>query len=129
MPAILSLGAAIECANTLGMSAIEARVRHLTTYLVTQLNTLAGSQIYGPADCSNRLGLVPFNILGTDPNELVALLEKAGVIIEAGHFMASAIMQYYKIERMARMSLHYFNTEAEIDKTVGLIRDFISRNH
>lgn len=129
VPAILSLGAAIEYANTLGMSAIEARVRHLTTYLVTQLNTLAGSQIYGPADCSNRLGLVPFNILGTDPNELVALLEKAGVIIEAGHFMASAIMQYYKIERMARMSLHYFNTEAEIDKTVGLIRDFISRNH
>ncbi|CAI2137430.1 Cysteine desulfurase [Serratia quinivorans] len=122
VPAILSLGAAIEYAQSLGMAAIEQRVRALTRYAVSRLNTLPGIQIYGPQLPAGRIGLLPFNIAGRDPAQLVTMLEQQGVIIEAGHFMAHAIMQLYGIERMARLSLHYFNTEQEIDRAVELIR-------
>ena len=125
VPAILALGAALEYANALGIAAIEERVRHLTRHLVARLAELPGIRIYGPSNVANRLGLVPFNIEGVDPLNLVAMLEKEKIIIEAGHFMAYPIMQHYKIERMGRISLHYFNTETEIDKTVALIRKHV----
>lgn len=122
VPAILSLGAAIEYAQSLGMVAIERRVRELTGYAVSQLSTLPGIQLYGPQSPAGRIGLLPFNVAGRDPNQLVTILEQQGVIIEAGNFMAHAIMQLYGIECMARISLHYFNTEQEIDRAVALIR-------
>ncbi|GBU08890.1 cysteine desulfurase [Gammaproteobacteria bacterium] len=130
VPAILSLGAALKYATALEMPKIQARVDHLTRYAVTALSSIIGFTLYGPLDASKRIGLIPFNIIGKendciDPNLLVTMLEKNGVIIEAGHFMAHAIMQKYQIERMARISLHYFNTEEEIDKTVDLIKNFI----
>ncbi|MEX6224111.1 hypothetical protein AB6F55_04395 [Providencia hangzhouensis] len=37
--------------------------------------------------------------------------------------MATAILQFYNIERMARLSLHYFNTEKEIDLFINAIND------
>jgi len=32
------------------------------------------------------------------------------------HFVAHTIMKRYGIEQMARVSVHYFNTEAEIER-------------
>ncbi len=128
IPAILSLGAAIEYAEMLGMKNIEARVRQLTAYMVNGIQQVPNAEVYGPKEIVERIGLVPFNIKGIDPNALVSMLEKEGVIIEAGHFMASAIMRHYQIERMARLSLHYFNTTSEIDKTIQLIRDFCAKS-
>jgi cysteine desulfurase/selenocysteine lyase len=122
VPGILGLGAAITYAQNLGMAAIERRVRVLTSYAVNRLGTLPGIQIYGPVSVTQRIGLVPFNLAECDPNELVTLLAEQDVIIEAGHFMADAIMKRYGIERMARVSLNYFNTEAEIDRAVTLLR-------
>ncbi|CAI1739054.1 Cysteine desulfurase [Serratia quinivorans] len=121
VPGILSMGAAITYAQHQGMAAIEQRVRALTHYAVSQLSMLPGMQIYGPKAASQRMGLVPFNLAGRDPNELVTLLATQGVIIEAGHFMAHAIMKRYGIERMARISLNYFNTEDEIDRAAALL--------
>jgi cysteine desulfurase/selenocysteine lyase len=125
VPAILALGAALEYTNALEIEAVEKRVRHLTRHLVTRLNELPGINIYGPGDVAHRLGLVPFNIEGVDPQALVVMLEKGKVIIEAGHFMAHPIMRHYRIERMGRISLHYFNTETEIDRMVKLVRDYV----
>lgn len=67
------------------------------------------------------MGMIPFNIKGMDPRLLVAELEARGIIIEAGHFMATSILAGYGIACMARASVHYFNTEAEIDRLVSNI--------
>ena len=127
VPAIVSMENAIEYASDIGVDAIFERVRKLTAYTVEKLKTLPGAELYGPEEISERLAIVTFNIKSVDASEMVLALEKHGIIIEAGHFMADAIMKRYNITKMARISLHYFNDESEIDRTVGLIRDMAAR--
>lgn len=121
VPAILALGAAVEVAEGLGIDAIHTRVRELTAYAATRLRDIPGTQIYGPELDADRLGILPFNIEGCDPAKLTLALERRGIIIEAGHFMATPILAAYGVERMARVSLHYFNTTDEIDQLVAAI--------
>lgn len=121
VPAILALGAAVEVAEGLGIDAIHTRVRELTAYAATRLRDIPGTQIYGPERDADRLGILPFNIEGCDPAKLTLALEGRGIIIEAGHFMATPILAAYGVERMARVSLHYFNTTDEIDQLVAAI--------
>ncbi|QBR00785.1 aminotransferase class V-fold PLP-dependent enzyme [Paraburkholderia pallida] len=127
VPAILGLGAALTYAQTIGIDAIEARVRELTAYAVERLAGLPGFELYGPRDASRRIGIVPFNVRGVDPAAIVAELEQQSCIIEAGNFMADAILARYGVSSMARVSLHYFNTHEEIDRVTALVRAAISR--
>jgi cysteine desulfurase/selenocysteine lyase len=121
VPAILALGSAVEVAEKLGIQRIYNRIGELTHYALGRLRSLPGIEVYGPNDDAARLGIIPFNVDGLDPNELTLTLEQRGIIIEAGHFMAKPILEAYGIERMARASLHYFNTTREIDHLVATI--------
>ncbi|MEM5278290.1 aminotransferase class V-fold PLP-dependent enzyme [Cupriavidus taiwanensis] len=126
VPAILGLGTAIDYAAAIGIDAIEARVRDLTEYAVAKFSSIPGCELYGPADVAHRIGIVPFNVRGVDPARIVAALETQQCIIEAGNFMADAILARYGVSTMARVSLHYFNTHEEIDRVAALIRAAIA---
>ena len=121
VPAILGLGSAIGYAQRIGIDAIEARVRSLTAYAVQKLSAIPGFELYGPVSAADRIGIVPFNVRGVDPARIVAALEQQQCIIEAGNFMADAILARYGVSTMARVSLHYFNTHEEIDRVAELI--------
>lgn len=125
VPSILGMGEAIAYADSVGMPAIFERVQHLTRYAVAQLQAIPGAEIYGPSNVDERLSLVPFNIKGLAADAIVAHLEANGVIIEAGHFMATPILKRFNIDRMARLAVHYFNTEQEVDRAAALIRDLL----
>jgi len=126
VPAILALGAAISYAEQIGIEAIADRVRELTAYAVKQLSSLPGFELYGPHDIMQRIGIVPFNLRGVDPAMLVSVLESQQCIIEAGSFMADAILARYGVSTMARVSLHYFNTHEEIDRVARIIRTTVA---
>ncbi len=121
VPAILGLGAALEYAEKIGVTAIETRVRELTAYALERLSRIEGFELYGPSDVRDRIGIVPFNIRGVDPARIVAALEQQQCIIEAGGFMAEPILARYGVSTMARVSLHYFNTEQELDRVADLV--------
>ncbi|MEK4171099.1 aminotransferase class V-fold PLP-dependent enzyme [Lysinibacillus sp. FSL L8-0312] len=123
IPSILGLGAAIDYANAIGIHSIYERVQQLTNYLVEQLSTIPGIVLYGPQNSAHRLSITPFNIEGISPDELTNELAERGVIIEAGTFMANAIMERNQISQMARFSPHYFNTFEEIDTAVSFMKE------
>lgn len=126
VPAILALGAAVEVAERIGIDNINRDVRELTDAAVRGIRSIPGAEIYGPSD-ENRLGITPFNIVGIDPRALTDYLESRGIIIEAGHFMATPILAAYGISSMARVSVHYFNTTDEIDRLVAEITAFAGK--
>lgn len=128
VPALVSLDSALDYARDIGIEIIEARCRELTVYALEKLATLPGFEAYGPARADQRLGIIPFNIRGISPDRLTTWLEQQHIIIESGHFMASAILQRYQIEKMGRISLHYFNQHAEIDRLVAAISRFIKES-
>ncbi|WP_408008467.1 aminotransferase class V-fold PLP-dependent enzyme [Pseudalkalibacillus sp. A8] len=122
VPSILGLGTAIDYAKNIGVENIHRRVKTLTKYTVDQLSTIDGVSVYGPQDIKNRLAIVPFNVEGLHPDRITEYLEENNIIIEAGTFMANTLLQQYGINKMARLSPHYFNTEEEIDTVVSLIK-------
>lgn len=126
VPALYSLGAALDYASHIGIRRIMRRNQQLTRYAVTRLYQLSALEIYGPCDVQYRLGIIPFNIKGIDADTVAAYLEQQHIIIESGHFMATMILQRYQISKMARMSLHYFNTETEIDKMISCLKQLIN---
>lgn len=121
VPAILGLGIALEEAMALGAVDVEQRVRDLTGYAAERLGRIPGFEMYGPRELKNRIGILPFNIRSLSPDAIVEKLEAQGIILEAGHFMAQALLAKFGVERMTRISLHYFNNEAEIDRAAELI--------
>ncbi len=123
IPAIISLNSALDYASQLGIEQIEIRNQTLTQYAMQKLATILNIEIYGPDNSNQRIGIIPFNIKGISSDLLMQKLEAKNIIIESGHFMATAILQFYNIERMARLSLHYFNTEKEIDLFINAIND------
>ncbi|WP_211453716.1 aminotransferase class V-fold PLP-dependent enzyme [Collimonas antrihumi] len=125
VPSVIGLGAAIDYANQIGVDNIARRVAQLTAYTIERLLSIPGAQIYGPESIQDRMLIIPFNIDGVDADKIVQHLDAHGVIIEAGHFMATPIMNRHQINKMARISPHYFNTEAEIDSAIALIRELL----
>jgi cysteine desulfurase/selenocysteine lyase len=122
VPSILGLSEAIDYAQNIGVENILKKVEGLTRYAVEQLSAINGISIYGPQDIQNRLAIIPFNVEGLHPDEITNFLEEHKVIIESGTFMANKLLQQYGIDKMARLSPHYFNTEKEIDFVVSLIK-------
>lgn len=124
IPSILGLGAAIDYAQSIGINNIYERVKELTNYTVQQLATISGIAVYGPEHIQNRLSIIPFNVEGLSPDRITEYLEENLIIIESGTFMANTMLQNYGITKMARFSVHYFNTHEEIDQAVDCIKRF-----
>lgn len=123
VPAIISLDSALDYAANIGIEQIEIRNQALTQYAMQQLSQLPDVEIYGPNNSHQRIGIIPFNIKGISSDVLMQELEAKNIIIESGHFMATAILKFYQIEKMARLSLHYFNSEQEIDLLINTIKE------
>lgn len=125
IPAIYSIDTALDIALAIGLEEIENRVRNLTQITLDKLEKISCFEFYGPKSIKHRLGLIPFNLKGYNPYDLVTYLEKKQIIIESGHFMAGAILDTFNITAMARISLHYFNDREQIERLTTEILNFM----
>lgn len=90
-----------EFVESVGLENIEARVRHLTDYVIEQADA-RGITVRTPRDWKDRAGIVSLD-LGVDHEALVARLQEKKVIVS------------FK-DGYVRVSLHFYNNEADIDR-------------
>ena len=118
--AMLGLGAAARQALDLGMTAIEARVGSLADQLRTGLAEITGVTVHDTA--ARRSGIVTFTVPGVDPPAIVDAAARDGIIISTSTAQwATLDMDAKGLDQVVRASPHYFNTEAELDKLVGVV--------
>ena len=113
-PALAALGTAIKLQNDIGRAVIERRVRQLAQRLATELVKIDGVSLWTSPHSSSSAGIVVFKPATMDPRRLATTL--------------------YEKERIAcapsggttrpgvRFSPHFYNTMAEIDRTVSAVR-------
>lgn len=94
-----------------GPSDIEKRVLALAAMTKMELLKIAGVTILSPLDGSGCTGLVSFEIDGISPDEIVEQLWRTTRIVARSVDYPACI----------RLSLCYFNTEAEIHQVVAAI--------
>ena len=98
------------------------RINTLTEYLIEELRGIPKVRIIGPAEASKRAGVVGIYIEGRSIRETAQYLNEQNVGMMGHHFFCPGIQKLFKIEGVARLSLHYWNTEEEIDYVEGLLR-------
>ena len=122
-PAIFGLSEAVRYLEEVGGAAyVNDRINTLTEYLIEELRGIPKVRIIGPAEASKRAGVVGICIEGRSIRETAQYLNEQNVGMMGHHFFCPGIQKLFKIEGVARLSLHYWNTEEEIDYVAGLLR-------
>ncbi|MEE8576260.1 MAG: aminotransferase class V-fold PLP-dependent enzyme [candidate division Zixibacteria bacterium] len=117
----VGLAAALEYAMEIGLPNIEERVSHLARYLRTKLSEIDGVVVRDLGE--RKCGIVTFESTFEQPAQLARRLRKEQVNISVTEQSSARLdMGPRNIAALARASVHYFNTESEIDRVCSLIR-------
>ncbi|HEY8601548.1 MAG TPA: cysteine desulfurase [Thermomicrobiales bacterium] len=113
---VISLGAAIDYLETIGMAAIQAHEQALSAYALGRLGGLAGLRIHGPQDTVDRVGVFSLTLDDIHPHDLASILDEEGVCVRAGHHCCQPLMDRYGLTATARASLYLYNTTEDVDR-------------
>lgn len=114
--AVFGLGAAIDYALEWGLPAIEERVAALAATLRARL-TDVGAQVHDVG--AKKCGIVTFSVKGTPAAEIKARLAEANINTSiSSRTSAQFDFTARDLPDMVRSSVHYYNTEDEVDLLV-----------
>lgn len=116
----VGLGAAIDYLTRLGMNNLEHYERQLTEYAIEQLIRIPRLRLIGTA--LHKVGVLSFLLDGFSVEDVGKRLDQEGIAVRAGHHCAQPTMQRYGITGTVRPSLGFYNTYAEIDTLVDVLR-------
>ncbi|MDX2285874.1 MAG: aminotransferase class V-fold PLP-dependent enzyme [Bacteroidia bacterium] len=118
----LGLGAAADYALGLGMAQIEARVLALAARLRAQLGSLPEIRLQDPG--RERCGIVTLTHARVSAPELMARLGSRSIQTSvASHMNARLDLETRSLDSVLRVSVHYYNTEAELDRLCEALED------
>ena len=111
----IGLAVAVEYALDIGLEAIWRRVRALGDQLRQRLNQLGGISTH---DTGSRLsGIVTFNKQNESAESVMQRLYRNRINTDVARVTSAQLdMAERNLQDVVRASVHYFNTEAEIDR-------------
>jgi selenocysteine lyase/cysteine desulfurase len=111
----LGLGAAVRYALKWGLEAIWARVEPLANQLRERLEQLPGVKVRDLG--ATRCGIVTFTVEGRRPEALRQALRDRQINVTTSTVFSTRLdMESRRLTELVRASLHYYNSEAEIDR-------------
>ncbi len=111
----IGLGVAIDYALQWGLDTTWRRIKALAYQLRTSLSPLPGVIVRdrGVTQC----GIVTFTIEGIDPEEIKRKLAEQKINVSVTTRSSTLLdMEARKIESMVRASVHYYNSEQEVER-------------
>jgi cysteine desulfurase/selenocysteine lyase len=118
--AAITLGAAVDYIQGVGLDRIHAHETGLLDYATDQVNRLPGVRMIGTAE--KKAAVLSFVVDGVHPHDVGTLLNEDGVAVRTGHHCAQPVMQRFGIPATSRASFAFYNTYAEVDALVAGIR-------
>ena len=130
LPGIIGLKASIEYIESQGIDKIHAHEAGLTERFISGVRELPGVRIPGPADISQRLGVVSLDFEDIDNAEVAYLLDaEFGIMTRCG--LQCAPLAHKTLgtfpQGTVRFSFGYFNTEEEVDYAVDAVRQILKK--
>ena len=120
----IGLHAAMDYLDAVGRENIWKHDQELAHYAYEKLAALNHIRLFGPkAGSPNRAGLVSFLLKDVHAHDVVTLADQAGVALRGGHHCTQPLMHKLGVESTARASFYFYNTKAEVDAFVDVIRE------
>ncbi|HKK44519.1 MAG TPA: aminotransferase class V-fold PLP-dependent enzyme [Balneolaceae bacterium] len=120
----IGLGAAIRYAADIGIDNIWKRVTYLADYLRNLLSEIpkVTVQDIGQTQC----GIVTFTVDSLQPKVVQKKLSDKNINVNTSNKSSTLIdMQKRNLEELVRASIHYYNTEKEIEQMATALRSII----
>jgi selenocysteine lyase/cysteine desulfurase len=116
----IGLGVAVEYALSWGLDAIEARVTALAAGLRERLQAVSGVRVHDLG--RRRCGIVTFTVDGVPAEEVQRRLAGAGINTSVSLAKDNLWdLPGRGLPGLVRASVHYYNTDAELDRLAGAL--------
>nr|WP_315431310.1 family 2A encapsulin nanocompartment cargo protein cysteine desulfurase [uncultured Albidiferax sp.] len=120
----VGLGAAIDYVNKVGIENIARYEHELLVYGMQQLGAIPGVRLIGTA--ADKASVMSFTLAGYSTEEVGKALNEEGIAVRTGHHCAQPILRRMGVETTVRPSLAFYNTFAEIDLLVAVVKRLAS---
>lgn len=117
----IGLAAAMDYLDALGRDRIFAHDQALGAYAYERLRALKGIRLFGPR--VGRAGLVSFLLADVHAHDLVTVADQFGVALRGGHHCNQPLMKKLGVSSTARASFYFYNTRAEVDRFLDVMRE------
>jgi len=110
---ILGLGKAVDYALNIGIDRIWQRVQQLSTFARQQLQAIKGITVHDMG--TEQCGIVTFSVAGMEAGAVKGKLAERHINTSVG--LAKSTLLYMNknhLSSIVRASIHYYNTEAEV---------------
>jgi len=113
--------AAMDYLDAIGRDNISHHDQELGAYAFEKLSGMKGVRLFGPH--IGRAGLVSFLLNGIHAHDVVTVADQRGIALRGGHHCNQPLMKKLGVESTARASFYFYNTTAEVDRFIEVIRD------
>jgi cysteine desulfurase/selenocysteine lyase len=117
----IGLHAAMDYLDAIGRDNIWKHDQELANYAYDQLAALQDIRLFGPK--TGRAGLVSFLLKDVHAHDVVTLADQGGVALRGGHHCTQPLMHKLGVESTARASFYFYNTRAEVDRFVEVVKE------
>ena len=121
----VGLGAAIDYVQALGMERIGAYEHGLLEYATHRMLSIPGLRLIGTA--REKASVLSFVLAGYAPDEVGRAFNREGIAVRSGHHCAQPILRRFGLEATVRPSLAFYNTCAEVDCMIDVLRGLTRR--
>jgi cysteine desulfurase/selenocysteine lyase len=122
-PAIFGLTRAVQYLNEIGgQEEVWKRSSALLQQLLEGLSRISDVTVYGPDNVQDRAGVIAINIKDVPVTAVARYLNENNVGVMSHSFFCPGVCQMFGIEGVARLSLHCWNTEEEVDYVLSLLQ-------
>lgn len=120
----VGLGAAIDYVNKVGIENIARYEHELVAYGMKALGAIPGVRLIGTAH--DKASVMSFVLAGYSTEEVGKALNEEGIAVRTGHHCAQPILRRMGVETTVRPSVAFYNTFAEIDQMVAVVKRLAS---
>jgi cysteine desulfurase/selenocysteine lyase len=113
----VGLTEAIRYLDGVGIEAVRAHERSLTTLALEAIDDRFGSQVtvHGPGPGEHRGGVLSLTLEGVHAHDVAQILDSLGVCVRPGHHCAKPLMRFLGVPATARASFGLYNDAHEVD--------------
>ena len=117
----IGLHAAMDYLDGIGRENIFRHDQELAAYAYEQLSRLNDIRLFGPK--TGRAGVMSFLLKDVHAHDVVTVADQRGIALRGGHHCTQPLMRKLGIESTARASFYFYNTKAEVDRFVDVVRE------
>ncbi len=117
----VGMHAAIDYVQRIGLENISRYEHDLLAYGTNELSKIPNLRMIGTA--VEKAGVLSFVVDGVSTESIGNALSNEGIAVRSGHHCAQPILRRFGLESTVRASLALYNTPADIDHLVRIVRE------